>query len=318
MDNKIRYIKSITEPLKDITINVEANEKDLSFDKLKSLIGLNLNVETGKLKAKPTPRSGQLWLVKDSYDDYLTNLVQSSIPFIVLIVEANESLEDELFCRVQPISQFTEFVSEDDYTVNDPSILGFPFLIETWNEQPILNDILDYYLGSIDINEFVSFKQNVDLSEQQASFRKLEIDNSAFLRHSVLSFLSFLEERQTEDTGVVININKHIVKPVFFADDIRYDNHYAMAAKTGIDHSNKFFELEDNIDSDKIKIRIKRYMEDFVLSVYSDIEFTLKDKGNKELVGNKEEDRIIYSSLSPGLYYLESTKDKSLIKIRIK
>jgi hypothetical protein len=33
-----------------------------------------------------------------------------------------------------------------------------------------------------------------------------------------------MEERQTEDTGIVININQHIIKPAFFADEIKYDN----------------------------------------------------------------------------------------------
>jgi hypothetical protein len=318
MDNKIRYIQSITGSVKDTPFELEADEKDQYFAKLKNLIGSKYNLEPTKLKVKPTPRCGQLWLTKHFYEDYFTNLVQSSIPFIVLIVGANESLENELFSRVQPISQFVEFERGDDYIIADPSIIGFSFLIETWNEQPLLNDILDYYLGSIDVNQFVSFKENVDLSEQVRSFRKLEIDNTVYLRNSIISYLSFLEERQTEDTGVIININNTIVKPAFYADEIKYEDYYAQAAKTGLDNSNKYFELEDIIDSNKIKIRIKRNIEDFVVSIYSDIELVLKNIDNKVLRGEREDNRIIYSRLNPGLYYLESTIAKSLIKIRIK
>jgi hypothetical protein len=92
--------------------------------------------------------------------------------------------------------------------------------------------------------------------------------------------------------------------------------HYA--AKTGIDNSNKYFELEEKLASGDIKIRIKRNVEDFILSVYSDTEYILKNNDNKVLSGTKAEDRMIFTMLNPGLYYLESASSKSLIKIRLK
>jgi hypothetical protein len=197
-------------------------------------------------------------------------------------------------------------------------LIGFPFLIETWNEQPILNEILDYSLGSFDIDQYISFTDNVVLSEQKIAFRKLEVDNTAFLRHSILNYLKFMEERQTEDTGIVISINQHIVKPSFFVDEIKYDNHYAYAAKTGIDNSNKYFEWEQKLATGNIKIRIKRNIEDFIMSVFSDMDFVLKNNVNKIFTGSEAEGRMIFSMLNPGLYYLESVSNKSLIKIRIK
>ena len=318
MDDKIRYIQSLTESLKDFPFEFEVQSNDIYFNQLKALADSKFSLEANTLKSKPTPRRGQLWLIKGTYEDYFTNRIESDIPFIVLIVDANESLENELFSRVQPVSIFTEFLAGDDYVVNDPSLIGFPFLIETWNEQPVLNEILDYSLGSFDIDQYISFKGNVDLTEQKTAFRKLEVDNTAFLRHSILSYLKFLEERQTEDTGIIISINQHVLKPAFFADEIKYDTHYAYAAKTGIDNSNKYFELEEKLASGDIKIRIKRNVEDFILSVYSDIEFVLKSNDNKVLAGTKAEGRMIFTMLTPGLYYLESASTKSLIKIRIK
>jgi len=318
MDDKIKYIQSLTGSLKDFSFEFEAESNDEYFNKLKSLAGSKFSFEAHTLKSKPTPRRGQLWLIKPTYEDYFINRVESDMPFIVLIVEANDTLENELFSRVQPVSIFTEFVAGDDYVVNDPSLIGFPFLVETWNEQPVLNEILDYSLGSFDIDQHISFKGNVDLTEQKAAFRKLEVDNTAFLRHSVLSYLKFLEERQTEDTGIIISINQHIVKPAFFVDEIKYDTHYAYAAKTGIDNSNKYFEWEEKLALGNIKIRIKRNIEDFILSVYSDIEFVLRSSDNKVLAGSKAEGRMIFTMLNPGLYYLESASTKSLIKIRIK
>jgi hypothetical protein len=318
MDDKIRYIQSLTESLKDFPFEFEAQSDDVYFNQLKVLADSKFSLEANTLKSKPTPRMGQLWIIKSSYEDYFTNRVESDTPFIVLIVEANENLENELFSRVQPVSPFIEFLAGDDYVVSDPSLIGFPFLIETWNEQPVLNEILDYSLGSFDIDQYISFKSNIDLTEQKTAFRKSEVDNTAFLRHSILSYLKFLEERQTEDTGIIININQHVVKPAFFADEIKYNTHYAYAAKTGIDNSNKYFELEEKLASGDIKIRIKRNVEDFILSVYSDIEFVLKSNDNKVVVGTKAESRMIFTMLNPGLYYLESTSLKSLIKIRFK
>lgn len=318
MDDKIRNIQSLTEPLKDFPFEFEVQSEDIYFNQLKVLADSMVSLEANTLKSKPTPRAGQLWIVKPSYEDYFTNLIESNIPFIVLIVEANENLENELFSRVQPVSPFIEFLAGDDYVVSDPSLIGFPFLIETWNEQPVLNEILDYSLGSFDIDQYISSKANVDLTDQKTAFRKLEVDSTTFLRHSILSYLKFMEERQTEDTGIIININQHIIKPAFFADEIKYDTHYDYAAKTGIDNSNKYFELEEKLASGDIKIRIKRNVEDFILSVYSDTEYILKSNDNKVLSGTKAEDRMIFTMLNPGLYYLESASSKSLIKIRLK
>ena len=318
MDDMIKYIQSLTKSKKDFPFEYEAQSNDIYFNQLKALLDSKFSLEANTLKSKPTPRSGQLWLIKSTYEDYFTKRIESDMPFIVLVVEANEILENELFCRVQPVSPLTEFLGGDDYVVNNPSLIGFPFLIETWNEQPILNEILDYSLGSFDIDQYISFTDNVVLSEQKIAFRKLEVDNTAFLRHSVLNYLEFMEERQTEDTGIVISINQHIVKPSFFVDDIKYDNHYAYAAKTGIDNSNKYFEWEQKLATGNIKIRIKRNIEDFIMSVFSDMDFVLKNNVNKIFTGTEAEDRMIFSMLNPGLYYLESVSNKSLIKIRIK
>lgn len=67
-----------------------------------------------------------------------------------------------------------------------------------------------------------------------------------------------------------------------------------------------------------IKIRIKRNIEDFIMSVFSDMDFVLKNNANKIFTGTEAEGRMIFSMLNPGLYYLESVSNKSLIKIRIK
>ena len=54
------------------------------------------------------------------------------------------------------------------------------------------------------------------------------------------------------------------------------------------------------------------------MSVFSDMDFVLKNNVNKIFTGTEAEGRMIFSMLNPGLYYLESISNKSLIKIRIK
>ena len=51
------------------------------------------------------------------------------------------------------VSPFVEFKADDDIFCNDSSIIGFPFIIETWNEQPILLDLIDNYLGYFELNK---------------------------------------------------------------------------------------------------------------------------------------------------------------------
>lgn len=291
------------------------SDSDSNFSKFKATSqGTNLLEAASGLKTKPTPRNGQIWMIKNAYEDYFTNHVESVIPLIVLIVDSNEKLEHELFCRVQPISQFVHYVSLDDYKVDDASIVGFPFLVETWNEQPVLNELLDYCIGSIDINQYLP-NHKVQLSEDQVFFRELENLNTEYLRSSVLRYLAFLEQRQTEDTGIIINIDSTIYKPAFFVDDKRFDEFYNMAAKTGLDNSNKYFEFIHKADSYEVKFRIKRIIDDFVLSIYTDDQVLLKNSMDSSITGKKAEGRIIFSMLKPGLYYLEH-KD-SLTKLRL-
>jgi hypothetical protein len=66
----------------------------------------------------------------------------------MLINIANES-----FVRIQPISPFTEFQAADEILISDNSIVGFDFIIETWNEQPILTELLDEFVGELDNDE---------------------------------------------------------------------------------------------------------------------------------------------------------------------
>lgn len=147
------------------------------------------NNERKTSNINPVPRAGQIWICKQKYTDQQGNLISGKIPYYILIVNTPDTFGDMEFVRIQPLSIFTEFSAEDDILVEDASITGFKFLIETWNEQPIDISILDRYINQLDI-PLISEDIHVVLSEDQKLFRKIEIENSAYLRHSVVSYLS--------------------------------------------------------------------------------------------------------------------------------
>ncbi|MBK8344478.1 MAG: hypothetical protein IPL12_14915 [Bacteroidetes bacterium] len=64
-----------------------------------------------------------------------------------MINSEQEEIEDENYTRVFIVSPFIELATQSDEVCNDPSIIGFPILIETWNDQPILTELLNEYVG---------------------------------------------------------------------------------------------------------------------------------------------------------------------------
>ena len=152
----------------------------------------------------PKPGIGQIWLCRQEFVDRKGLTIKGDIPYYIIIVDNPGNLGDLNFVRVQPLSMFTEFEAGDDRVVEDESITGFKFLIETWNEQPIDVDLLQNYIGSIDL-QIPYEDQEVTLTQYQRDFRKVEIENTAYLRQSVVSYL-VSKEKYVVRKKVVINI----------------------------------------------------------------------------------------------------------------
>ena len=90
-----------------------------------------------------------------------------------------------------------------------------------------------------------------------------------------------------------------------------------MAAKTKVDKQNKYFELSQQLNNETIKIRVKRNDDDFIISVYTTGDLVLKSNDGKSINRKKAEDRIIFTDVKPGLYFLENYNDNK-ITIRLK
>jgi hypothetical protein len=71
------------------------------------------------------------------------------------------------------------------------------------------------------------------------------------------------------------------------------------------------------IGDDEFRIRIKRNDEDFVVSIYTLDEFVLKGNNGKIVKSIKADDRIIFTDVKPGLYFLENYNNNK-ITIRVK
>ena len=152
----------------------------------------------------PKPGIGQIWLCRQEFIDRNGETIKGDIPYYVIIIDNPGKLGDLNFVRVQPLSMFTEFEAEDDRVVEDESITGFKFLIETWNEQPIDVDLLNDYIGFIDLPK-QSNDNKVILTQNQREFRRIEIENTAYLRQSVVSYLES-KEKTGARKKVVMNL----------------------------------------------------------------------------------------------------------------
>ncbi|MCF8342355.1 MAG: hypothetical protein K9I82_15375 [Chitinophagaceae bacterium] len=311
---------------------------DFTDREIENVNSLFLNSPTNyrqirNLKFKPSIQTGQIWTVKNEYDDFQGITHKTSHPFIVLVNKDPGDIENEVFVRVLVISPFIEMGSNSDEVCYDSSIIGFPFLIETWNNQPVLTEILEEYLGYYDL------KSNPDLtteslelvnksfpeisnkilkaqSENQLEFRSIEISRAKYINHSVRSLLSFLENRQSQDVGVVISIFNNPEYPKFYIGHTPKDSPYSLAAKSGIENEDKYLLFENANIPFKIFIRKNEY--GFILSVNSTKKMQLFKDSKEEFAGLVNQDRTVFSNLSDGNYTLLIETVEHSIKIRLK
>lgn len=155
-------------------------------------------------------KKNDIWRCKNTYKDSLGMILKSEVDSIVVVVMGPERLNDDDFIRVQPISFQVNHRTSEDIFIDDLSVLGNPFIIETWNEQPILTSLLDEKLGEINTEKSSSTLKEPDIySTEQVEFRKSEIKKTAFLRQSVLSAFAKYDQK-TNDRSKVIKLTKFL------------------------------------------------------------------------------------------------------------
>jgi hypothetical protein len=333
MNTIIQFLKSQIDTFSEDTANVDATEKDI-----KNLNSLFLNSstksrQTRHLKIKPSIQRGQIWSIKSEYEDFQCVLQKVSHPFVVLINNDPDDIEGENFVRVLIISPFIEMANKSDEVCDDASIIGFPFIIETWNDQPVLTELLDEYLGYYELKsssilrtealELVNkptsenYRKEADIvSETQQEFRNIEISRAKYINHSVISLLSFLENKQSHDAGVVISISDKPQHPRFYIGQTLKEPTLSLAAKSGIDIEDKYLLFEN--DTIPFKLFIRKNENGFILSVDSIEMMELYNNKWERIFAVSNKERTVFSKLKAGNYSLILETIKQPIKLRLK
>jgi len=321
-------MNSIINFLKDnsvLQINDEqANVARQDIDKINLLfvnqkITLRKNSQTHIL-----PKVNQIWSVKTEYFDFLGKKQNTLHPFLVSLLTDIDEYEEEKFVRVAVISPFTELASKQDELCNDLSIVGFPFLVEAWNDQPVLTEILDEYLGYFEPKDVAYRKEN--LSKNQQQFRETEISRAVFLNNSISALVGFVEMNQNNEFGAVISVNGQ----VFFGspqEEKQKDKTKDKEEQT-IELPSNMYRLLSNAKSkvitfgknDKLpfEIQIKKSEDGFIISVFTREVLTLSDSDNKNKTPFSNSERYVFSALKKGLYTLTLNNIHEPIKIRLK
>jgi hypothetical protein len=302
--------------------SIDKEKLSKSFIDLKSIFDTSESDDKRilKLKSKPKIKKGQIWLCKQEYYDALGNQIIGNTPYLVLVMSNTENIANESFVRIHPISPFTEFKAADDIIISDNLITGFEFIIETWNEQPILTELLDEYVGDLDIDLSKIEEAEVNLSNNQKEFRKSEIRNTEYLRHSINSLIKF--EELKEENSILINFENsiHLVKSHDAeSKSITLINEplqpYLQAAKKGRFKDRATFIFQKTIHGVDFEIKILKEEESYVLAVKQPNEIELRDLNNNLI---KQSTPNLYDNLNSGLYFFKVKGISSDIRIRLK
>lgn len=270
------------------------------------------------------PQINQVWSVKNEYFDFLGNKQTISHPIFVSLLTDSDNFEEEDFVLVFVISPFIEMGTQQDDICNDASIIGFSFLIENWNEQPILTEILDEYIGYYEVKR--NFNEKGKLSPIQKQFREVEIARARFLNNSVSALVEFVELNQNNEFGVVISVsgqtlfgsclkaedefisNEPTVKLPNLKDDI--------SSKLGIIKKTKSVSFKD--EQLPFEIQVRKNEDGFVMSFLTDYKIELFDSNNKKISPFSNKEKSVFSTLKKGLYTLNYKNIQEPIKIRLK
>jgi len=321
MDTIIKFLKdNRTEQPTDEQINVARQD----IDKLNKLFAGQKIILQKNSHTHIVPKANQVWAVKNEYYDFLGNKQTTSHPFFVSLLTDIDSFEEEDFVRVAVISPFVEMASEQDDVCKDASIAGFPFLVENWNNQPVLSEILDEYVGYYEPKDISDKEER--LSSVQKEFREIEISKAKFLNNSISALVGFAELNQNNEFAVVISFNNHsLIQGCSKSDNEIINNEPTLElpqkedialSKTILLTKNKGISF--NNEELPFEIQIKKTDERFIISALTTEEITLSAFDNKNIIPVSNNERQVFLPLKKGLYTLKSATIQEPIKIRLK
>ncbi|GEM_PF-1912620 len=323
MNEILAFLSEPIEPLEKIS-NYPLNEDWVKehyakFRSKYSNIKINVPVKNDMVEDKPLPRTGQIWTCFQTYDDYFGNEINGKLPYYVVVIDEVCKLDDFESIRIQPINLFVELRAKDEQIISNKNIAGFEFFIEHWNEQPISVNLLNLYIGSIQLDPPVN-EEFLNLSDDQKKFREIEIENTSYLRQSVISFLSYKEIIANKGNCPIINIDNYINYLVEKNDAVKEDGQpyeLLIAAKRGKKDLRKRYHYSHHVKGEKMEIELIKDRNTFILSIATHQDVILKDERGNSFNPIKSSNNTIFKDLDSGLYILNSEIMDKPIKIRL-
>ena len=306
--------------------NIDDSEKvdiSINISKLQKINQLfaERNLKLTTMRILPKVKQNQIWSIKREYMDYEGNIQKTAHPFIVLICSDPEKLEDEdEFVRVYPLSPFVEKAAQDNIVCEDSSIIGFPFIVESWNEQPILTEILDKY-----INDYYTVIPGHDeLAKDSNEFREIEISNARYLNQSIIACTQNLSRSKDFSFSIDVNFGKEFMTLHMPLMNIKNPKllcmgdheEYTAAAKTGCVLTEND-SIEYNNTSLPFSLEVRKKSLGYILTVIPKVEITLIN-GSQEIHGKANEERVVFENLKKGLYEIKTPIFNEIIRIRLK
>jgi len=281
------------------------------------------------LKIKHDVLPFQIWSTKNKIHTIFAEEIRTYYPYFVFVKTRPQRVVDKYsIIRVQPISFITEFASEGDIYFDETNSLDRPFIIETWNEQPMLEANLDFFIGEIkktNIDTNLIQKNTESSSKIISQFRYLEIENTHYLRRPVLALIEYYETIGQEIEYPILNFKgKYTIINEYFSPETSQD--IAIAARLGITKEDKgLVKVEAEIDNIKYRLFIRgdgKISHIMLTSTNSKLEIydnkfdSLIPTGTHKI---EKYDYLIYENLSSGIYYISSedliSQDWAILKI---
>ncbi|MDR0724980.1 MAG: hypothetical protein LBF59_03095 [Prevotellaceae bacterium] len=319
-------MNTIIQFLQDDNTTQEKIKKINALDKdIKNINQLfnNQNIAQSRhVKLRPKIQPNQIWLVKNEYLDFLGNTQKTNHPFLVLITGDIDEIDEEEYVRTLIVSPFIEMAAKQDEICNDSSITGFPFLVETWNEQPVLTEILDEYVGYYEVKQ--AFSSYETLTSVQQEFREVEISRAKYLNHSIIALLSFMDNTTNKEFSAIISFSGTTQFLYYPQESLYTDIHaiheseheYLSVNKSGVKQQNKHISYYNK--TLPFDIYIEKNVDGFVLTVFTTDNVELFDSKNVKINGLSRHEQIVFSPLTKGLYTINSKQIQKPVTIRLK
>lgn len=308
--------------IKDLDIQIKINKDKIREinKKLSKSPPKDNNITSTNINLNP----GQIWATKNKIYSILGEELYTFYPYLVLIKTKPQLFAERYpIIRIQPISIITEFSSEGDIYISDASYIGEKFIIETWNEQPMLKNNLKEFMTDINedslIDNLIKDKGCIFSDELISNFRFLEIENTTYLRRPVRALIEYYEENDDIEYPVLNDKGNITYLKDYWKPEPSQEGNVSERLSLNREKQDIIIK-EGKVDNIRFKLFIRKIDKEYYIMLSS--ENTLLEIYNKEFkilkgrIEKKEgENYRTYERLTSDIYYI--WYDKLLFRDRL-